>query len=233
MQRLELIDGQADPARITLVDEILIGRGKEASLRIFDETASRRHAAIRFDGERVVIVDLDSTNGTIVNGEWITAPRVLSPGDKINIGGVILSFCHVARQVEADVDTDSETTVVFKRNPLEAGTGEGFRGDLTEIPVAAVLQVLAEGRKNGVLSIMAPDDTARCWFLDGRPVHAETGTQEGMAAALELCEFYEGRFVFFSDTTPPERSLDLSATELLIEASRRQDESLSPDRPRV
>lgn len=37
------------------------------------------------DGERVIVTDLGSTNGTFVNGRWITQAEVL-PGDRLRLG---------------------------------------------------------------------------------------------------------------------------------------------------
>ena len=56
--------------------------------------ASRNHAAIRRDGETFSLIDLGSTNGTLLNGALIPAntPRPLRPGDKIKIGEVEIEF---------------------------------------------------------------------------------------------------------------------------------------------
>src|SRR5436190_2034736 len=49
-------------------DETTIGRGSQADIQVIDEGISRKHASIRLDGERVLVMDLGSTNGTFLNG---------------------------------------------------------------------------------------------------------------------------------------------------------------------
>jgi len=53
-----------------------------------DDGVSRRHAEVRQEGESVYLVDMGSTNGTILNGELLTAnqPARLMHGDRIRIG---------------------------------------------------------------------------------------------------------------------------------------------------
>ena len=78
-------------------DEVVIGRALEADVRLNDFRASRLHARITSEpvlgaGEGTYrIVDLGSTNGTMVNGELITE-AVLHDGDKIIIGDHLFRF---------------------------------------------------------------------------------------------------------------------------------------------
>ncbi|MGH3716202.1 MAG: FHA domain-containing protein, partial [Micromonosporaceae bacterium] len=68
-----------------------MGRGEQASMRLPDVGISRRHARLDFDGSQVVLTDLGSTNGTLVNGQRISAVA-LNPGDVIQIGTTTLTF---------------------------------------------------------------------------------------------------------------------------------------------
>ena len=78
-------------------DEVIVGRALEADVRLNDSRASRLHARITTEraGETndtcYRIIDLGSTNGTMVNGELITE-TVLSDGDKIVIGDHLFRF---------------------------------------------------------------------------------------------------------------------------------------------
>ncbi len=82
----------ADGERIVLGPEpITIGRLPESSVVVSDPNASRRHAEIRRSGNQVVVVDLNSTNGTRVNGAPIRE-RVLVDGDEIVVGTTFLRF---------------------------------------------------------------------------------------------------------------------------------------------
>lgn len=66
-------------------DQTLIGRSVKGDLCIDDSGISREHAVITWDGEECVIEDLQSTNGTQVNGKRIRS-SALGPGDEITLG---------------------------------------------------------------------------------------------------------------------------------------------------
>ncbi|HEX5542311.1 MAG TPA: DUF3662 and FHA domain-containing protein [Micromonospora sp.] len=86
--RLVSGDGRAYPLQ---VGSTVIGRGDQATLRLPDVGISRRHARIDFDGAQVVLTDLGSTNGTMVNGQRVSAVA-LNPGDMIQVGTTTLTF---------------------------------------------------------------------------------------------------------------------------------------------
>jgi signal transduction histidine kinase len=69
----------------------LIGRSSEA-LPVTDTTVSRRHAELTPDDGRWFLRDLDSSNGTFVNGTRLRDRLELSPGDQIRVGSTLLVF---------------------------------------------------------------------------------------------------------------------------------------------
>jgi two-component system, cell cycle response regulator len=72
----------------------VIGRGEKADLRLVDDGISREHSRVVRKGERVLVEDMGSTNGTYCNGIRL-ASQVLAEGDKIMIGtGTILKFTY-------------------------------------------------------------------------------------------------------------------------------------------
>lgn len=75
----------------------LIGRSSEA-LPLTDQTISRRHAELTPDDGRWYINDLDSGNGTYVNGTSVKERRLLQPGDQIRTGNTLIMFGRDARQ---------------------------------------------------------------------------------------------------------------------------------------
>ncbi len=80
-------------SKVTLASgENIIGRDRNAIVRIDDSTISRRHARIVVAGKRVTIEDLGSKNGTFVEGKRIENPRVLSDGERIQVGSIVLTF---------------------------------------------------------------------------------------------------------------------------------------------
>jgi len=83
--------GREAGRRVELGVEVAIGR-QDADLVLQDPEVSRRHALLRRSGESVVIEDLDSTNGTFVNGERIRSPLTVGPGDQIRVGRTTLEI---------------------------------------------------------------------------------------------------------------------------------------------
>jgi ABC transport system ATP-binding/permease protein len=75
-----------------IVGSLTIGRSQAADLALSDPSVSRKHASLRLDGATVVIEDLDSANGTFVNGEQIADPVRLESGDVIVLGSTELEL---------------------------------------------------------------------------------------------------------------------------------------------
>jgi hypothetical protein len=75
---------------------VVLGRGTDADIQINDPGVSRRHAEIRLmpegpDGIRVVLVDLGSTNGTLVNGRRSTEAELVD-GSTVRIGNTTMTL---------------------------------------------------------------------------------------------------------------------------------------------
>jgi pSer/pThr/pTyr-binding forkhead associated (FHA) protein len=69
-----------------------IGRGVENDIVIASKRVSREHACIRRAGRRLILEDLNSTNGTFLNGERVLAPAALRDGDRIMVGDLTFEF---------------------------------------------------------------------------------------------------------------------------------------------
>jgi pSer/pThr/pTyr-binding forkhead associated (FHA) protein len=89
---LRILDG-ADRGRVYegLPTPVTIGREEGNSIQINDERISRFHIKIQEDHDKIVLTDLESTNGTKVNGEDIQL-RILRYGDMIAMGRSVLLF---------------------------------------------------------------------------------------------------------------------------------------------
>jgi len=89
---LQIVEG-VDKGRIfrDLSMPVTIGREEGNVLRLNDERVSRFHAKIQLDSDDVILTDLDSTNGTRINGNPIQIRR-LRPGDRVGVGRSILIF---------------------------------------------------------------------------------------------------------------------------------------------
>ncbi len=93
---------------------IVIGRADDADVVVEDAKASRHHARIERRGERVMLVDLGSRNGTKLGGAVVRSEeRVLAPGDVIGIGSATLTIASApgARRLQTDrPDADATAT---------------------------------------------------------------------------------------------------------------------------
>jgi hypothetical protein len=90
--RVDQAAGLRSGAEYEVGGGLVVGRGDSADVRLEDPFASSRHARIDRDGDVLVIEDLGSTNGTFLNGEPLTGPRPLHPGDRIRIGDNEFSY---------------------------------------------------------------------------------------------------------------------------------------------
>ncbi len=89
---LRVLDG-ADRGRVfeNLCTPITIGREEGNAIQLNDERVSRFHIKIQEDQEKLVLTDLESTNGTKVNGENVKL-WILRFGDLITLGRTVLLF---------------------------------------------------------------------------------------------------------------------------------------------
>lgn len=70
-------------------DSVVIGRGEEADLTLDERQISRQHIRIYKDGSKYFLEDLESKNGTWLNGNQMKGVRQLSDGDEIHLALVV------------------------------------------------------------------------------------------------------------------------------------------------
>ncbi|RRJ86947.1 FHA domain-containing protein [Gulosibacter macacae] len=87
LQKLVITSGPKRGHELELRGEpISIGRARDADLVIQDDYTSTRHARLLNWNGQWMVQDLDSTNGTYVNGERVSQPTALGPGKSVRIG---------------------------------------------------------------------------------------------------------------------------------------------------
>lgn len=90
--------------------EFVFGRGPECHVRPDSPSVSRQHCLLRVTPDSVLIRDLASTNGTLVNGTRLVGERPLADGDLVQLGPLVLQLrCNPACQTLSDVQLPTDT----------------------------------------------------------------------------------------------------------------------------
>jgi hypothetical protein len=174
---------------------LVIGRSETADLAIADDTLSRRHCSLWYRKHELWVEDLNSGNGTFVNGQRISEPTLLRAGDEVLIGQTIRYS--VPNFAPPDV-TDA---------PLEQGTLMGSQGGYSTtfahtgsllkpsrlkriLPLAAAVLVFVMGisvfgvRHKRAYAQQAQLDRATQAFFQGIEAY-KTSDLDGAVQALE------------------------------------------------
>jgi hypothetical protein len=77
--------------------QIVLGRARDCDCVLADPSVSRRHAALRREGERWLLHDLGSRNGTRVNGVRLLDEAEVGPGDRVSFGDARFRFGEAPR----------------------------------------------------------------------------------------------------------------------------------------
>jgi hypothetical protein len=131
---LRALDG-ADKGRVfsDLPTPITIGREEGNAVQLNDERISRFHVKIQEDQGKLVLADLESTNGTKVNGENVKL-WVLRPGDVIAVGRTVLLFGsrdEIARRLAQLRNADMSEGVLLSADEPDSSNSEvSLEGEL-------------------------------------------------------------------------------------------------------
>ena len=107
--RLVRVSGDTPEEVLLNSAELRIGRDFANDLRLEDPTVSSHHCSIQRDGDAFVLLDLDSTNGSFVNGKAVNR-EPLGHGDEILIGST--RFCFLVDDVAV-----SPSQISFEEDP--------------------------------------------------------------------------------------------------------------------
>lgn len=133
--------------RVPLDGELLLGRDAACAVPLLAEDVSRRHARVVPEGGGHVLVDLDSTNGTFVNGRPVGRHR-LAPGDRVQVGPFVARYL---RAGDAEAAALAALADLAQRDPL---TGLANRRTFEE----ALRREVARARRSGApLAVAALD----------------------------------------------------------------------------
>ncbi len=92
MVKLHVVPVQGEPFEHPFESgSLVLGRASSSDLVLEDRFLSRNHSRIFRDGERLMIEDLESRNGTLLNGQQVRGPHPLAPGDVVKISGSVIT----------------------------------------------------------------------------------------------------------------------------------------------
>ena len=154
---LQVVQGaDIDLGKHVLCDRpIALGREEGLGLPLSDGSISRRHCIVERDARtgQYTCRDLDSTNGTRVNGRKLEAPVPLSEGDKIHLGASIVKFTfsdavdlEFTAKMDEMVTTDALTGLLNKR-PFDAAFEQATRRAQQDGQALCVLVMDMDGLK--------------------------------------------------------------------------------------
>ena len=207
--------------------EIVVGREGELDLVLMEDMVSRRHAKLILQENEVSIQDLGSTNGTFVNGEKIDK-AALTVGDRVLIGTSILKLISSADSMLQEsgfamdpIDVQNMLDeLAEQRKDLPASDS----GSLAETPVPDLLQMFANMKNSGTLSLRNRDESGRVYFRDGKIFYSLLNNNDDLGPKKALFRMYawsDGEFRF-GPTGNEDFVLELEeeTDKLVLEAAR-------------
>ncbi|MBN2029955.1 FHA domain-containing protein [bacterium] len=185
--KLVVIKSEACEEDIVLKEEeVVIGRDEDADVTIEDDRLSRKHCKIAQVGGQFVISDLNSSNGTFVNGVKVTE-KTLENNDKIQIGSNVLQFKvekAIVPQKKGGIKVFAKiavailvlAAVVFAIYQFVPGLRQGEPQKVIlqkawEYPTRGVVAAspsLGDLNGDGYINIVAADMAGTVYALDGR-----------------------------------------------------------------
>jgi phosphoserine phosphatase RsbU/P len=143
MAEINIQGGDGSRQRFPLVKErITVGRARTSDVFLPDQWLSRHHAEIRRRNGEFFLADLDSKNGTLLNGQRVTEERRLRHGDVIALGEHQLTFS-VEDEEQVTDEIEPEGTRVFSAR------------DLSEIPTRPSIDTEELRKQHRVLSVLS------------------------------------------------------------------------------
>jgi len=153
--------------------------------------------------------ELAALRGAFPGTPEIAIP-MLDPGDEVRVAAVV----------------DAVTSAIVASAPEDrpaVGAGE-VRGDLAQIPLPDLLQLLSMGKKTGTLTVTTGTGGGELRLHDGEVVDAMYRRTEGLKAVIRLLGERDGAFHFAPDASPTLRRILEPISTILMEGTRQVDE---------
>ena len=114
--------------------ETVVGRRRDCGVRVVSGEVSRRHCLLSFQDGYLSVQDLDSINGTYVNGQRIAGQQVVRPGDRLEIGPAV--FLVEYELTQEAMDRIARAAALADEEVIEADLVTDGAGDIQEVEAA-------------------------------------------------------------------------------------------------
>jgi pSer/pThr/pTyr-binding forkhead associated (FHA) protein len=190
-----------EQVRLLVGDTIKIGRSRDCSISVVDTKMSRHHAEIRYDDQDFIAVDLESANGTFVNGQRIRRSCRLKNGDALRLGGIQFRFECLAEEIpqratlvvpelsaapRVEVASGPQEGAIFQLNKEKTVIGRAGRRQLWDIMLSdrAVSRPHAEIVVQEKMCVLTDLGSANGTFVNGELVGEATILKDGDAITV-------------------------------------------------
>ncbi len=229
---LRFIGGQFEGGEFPLKKnrEFTIGRGSEHDMVLDEDMVSRAHARISTFEDQVIVQDLGSTNGTLINGNR-TERHVLTPGDQILIGNSLLEFVLEGSATE-EVPSPASPPAQLPRETIVANirfmSGKVGGGPLTFFDL---LSDMVTTKVTGTFEVThGAEGKGSIYFQDGQITGAalELVTKTPLIlpsrkACLLILLWTVGRFRFHTETNANHTPEVIDGQSMLEQGRQEQD----------
>lgn len=219
-----------DPEETTVLElrlledgfEVLMARGVDEALA----TLSKHHVEVCISETELDTVTGFELLSRVRSGAGVAVPWVFLTRDMrreaIARGYELGASDYVLKPASAEVLIAKVRQLLAQRSARQP---RAVSGSLAELGFADVVQVLAHGRKSGVLRIQHGAELGEVHFVEGAVVHAAWGAHAGEAAFYQMVRLQAGEFALDPSARAAQRTITASAEKLLLEGMRRLDEA--------
>lgn len=203
--------------------DVIIERSIKGALRsleadAFDLVVSEVNLA---DGQGFELLELMRKNAHAKTPlMFVTSDRAQS---SINFGLELGAADYVVKPTSAAVVAAKVGRIIANSRAQSAG-GRGISGSLQEMALPDLIQMIANGRKNGILRVRNGASEGELMFQDGAIHDARFGQLCGAEAVYGVLRLTDGDFALEPQTEPVADSIGIPTHHLLLEAMRRLDE---------
>ena len=215
---------------------LTLGRESQCDVVVEDCSCSRLHAVLTVNttSDTCYVEDLNSRNGTFLNGKKIVERTRVPDGSHILVGSTLFVVSHeeVTYSTNETREMYSSETLFLEgpmsktaTSPVKKFTDSGIAGRLASISFVEALQLLTLAGRSGTLYLDLKKGLGSVEVRSGEVLAARYGNESGIEAIQAMTINQDGRFRFEEHNGSCELKIQLPTQQLLLEICRLIDES--------